>query len=128
MRLLRVELIAVIAWASAGCDDHLVGHDLDAAAPCDREPPLTYENFGEPWLDQHCNGCHSSLLYQHQRTKAPLGVDFDTWQGVLDHAGRIDVRVSDGTMPPAAGPTEEERRLFDEWMQCEVLPIAGRNG
>jgi uncharacterized membrane protein len=54
------------------------------------------------------------------RHDAPLGVDFDTYQGVLDHADRIAVRDGDGTMPPGGGPSEEEHARLAEWIACGV--------
>ena len=35
--------------------------EVDSAAPCaTREFPLSYDNFGEPFLERHCTACHSS--------------------------------------------------------------------
>ena len=35
----------------------------DTGAPCEqRDPALTYANFGEPFLERYCTGCHGSLL------------------------------------------------------------------
>jgi len=110
----------------AGCDDHLVGvHGIEV--PCDRDPPLTFENFGRAHLSAHCTGCHSGYLdTPAEREDAPAGVDLDTWEDLLAHADRVWVRaVSQGGMPPGGGPDQEEQRLFEEWMACEVLPAAG---
>lgn len=38
---------------------------------------LTYENFGEAFMSQHCVSCHSSQVTGSQRFGAPEGVDFD---------------------------------------------------
>lgn len=91
-------------------------------APCVHEPPLTWENAGEPFLDTFCVGCHSSLLPEGQRNDAPVEVNFDTYQGVLDAYTRVLVRVDPAapSMPPAGGPNEEQYAIFHEWLQCEV--------
>ena len=96
---------------------------------CLRQPPLTYENFGDNLLDRHCNSCHSVYSREGQRGQAPLGVDFDTWDDVLEWADRIDARsVSSETMPPAGGMIPEERVLLGEWLRCEVYPALGQVG
>lgn len=91
--------------------------------PCPTVPTLTWENFGKGHLDKHCNGCHSSQIQDHRRNDAPVGVDFDTWDGTVQWGERILVRGLDTEypMPPGGGPSVEELEAFDEWMRCEVL-------
>ncbi len=110
--------------AFGGCDDHLLGVGEYSTLSCVRDPPLTYENFGRGFLAKWCTGCHSSLLRPEQRNLAPVGIDFDTWDGVLAWADRIEERgVPDqGGMPPSGGAGGEDRALFGEWLHCEVLP------
>ena len=119
--------LAVLLWAGLGCDDHLIGPQTVGNVDCSREPPLTWENFGEGSLGLHCNGCHSSLLRPDQRNGAPVDIDFDTWQGTLDWARRIHIRtIVEESMPPGGGPSPAEREMIEEWLQCEVLPLAPR--
>ena len=91
---------------------------------CLRDPPLSYGNFGKGLMGRHCTGCHSSLLPEGQRNLAPVGVDLDTWAGVVQWGPRIEARsVGDApTMPPGGGPTAQERAMLAEWLQCDVLP------
>lgn len=105
-----------------------VGKEGDSATGCERMPPLTYDNFGAGLLEQHCTGCHSSLVPEDHREGAPTGVDFDTYEGVLTWAERIEARaVPDGsTMPPGGGPSEEQRALLHEWLTCTVIPESER--
>lgn len=97
---------------------------------CGRQPPLDYDNFGHAHLDTHCNGCHSSLLPEPDRLGAPLGVDLDTEQGVLDQAERLAVRAvgPEPTMPPGGGPTGDELDHFEEWLDCTLLPQVRDSG
>jgi hypothetical protein len=108
----------------AGCS----GSD-DTDTLCDRGVPLTYESFGQGFLDTHCNGCHSSIISPAQRNGAPEGVNFDTYGGLLQFADRLPPRVidaatdeDDGTqpMPPGGGPTATELAMLHEWLSCEV--------
>lgn len=101
---------------------------VDSAGPCSRSPPLTYDNFGHGLLNQYCNGCHSSILPEDARENAPVGVDFNTYEGVLTWAERIQARATpDGaTMPPGGGPDATDRAMLDEWITCTVLPEKAR--
>lgn len=93
---------------------------------CEREVPLTYDNWGQGFLDTHCNGCHSSIIAPRQRRGAPDTVNFDTYDGVLTFAERIDDRVilakaeDRSAMPPGGGPTAEELAMLHEWLECTV--------
>ena len=89
---------------------------------CAHDPTLTWDNFGNGYVTQFCNACHASTLPAELREGAPMGIDFDTYQGVLDYADRIEVRtVPEGAdMPPGGGPSEEERARLGEWLDCQV--------
>lgn len=89
---------------------------------CDeRSPPLAWENYGQGALDEHCAGCHSSLLRPDQRNNAPVGVDFDTFDGALEWADRALVRtVDEGTMPPGGSLSDADLTLIEEWLVCDL--------
>lgn len=99
------------------------GPEEVAEDPCPSVPALTWENFGKGHLDKHCNGCHSSQILPHQRNNAPVGVDFDTWDGTVQWGERIWIRglSTEAPMPPGGGPGVDELAAFDEWMRCEVV-------
>ena len=97
----------------------------DTATTCDREPPLTYESWGEGFVSKHCTGCHSSLLEAGERNGGTVGVDLDTYSGVLIFAERFEARVlvpETPEMPPGGVPTEEELQMLREWLTCSVYP------
>jgi hypothetical protein len=108
---------ALLALLLAGCmpEEEVV---------CVHDPPLTYDNFGEGFATKFCTGCHSSLVPEEHRMEAPGDYNFDTYEGILTWADKIEPVVLDGEMPPGGGPTEAEKRLFAEWMACDVLPDA----
>ncbi len=118
-------ILSALTLILGGCAP--LGASPDDSAACDRQPPLSYERFGQGVLSKQCTGCHSSYLPEGSRYDAPLGVDFDTYQGVLDWGERILVRtVEERTMPLGGGLSEEELALFEEWLVCGVLPDAER--
>ena len=98
-----------------------------ALGDCDRNPPLTYHNFGKGYIDKHCVGCHSVLIPVDTRAGAPVGVDLNTYEDVLNWVDRIDMRSTGDNpgMPPGGGPSAEERAMLKEWLLCGVFPDAG---
>jgi len=114
-------LLALTLTACPGGEDELPGD-------CDEETYLTWENTGEPFLLTWCTPCHSSHLsgaegadgQPNARQDAPLGSDFDTYESYLEF--QIDVynrsAASNDQMPPAGGPSTEERALLGEWIAC----------
>lgn len=99
-----------------------VGAGGDTAGACDRDPPLDYLTFGKAFVQTHCTGCHSSLVREDQRNDATVGVDLDTYDDVVRWAERIRVRtVEVQDMPPGGGPSDEERELLAEWLDCGVI-------
>ncbi len=116
------ELALVALLAGCGTDT-MVGDDDPLQPP----PPgvcetsyLDYQNFGKPFALDWCRGCHSSVVPANMRQKAPMGVNFDTLDDVRHWSERIALRASgtQPTMPPAGGPSEEERTLLVEWLGC----------
>ena len=89
---------------------------------CPDDSTLTYEDMGGPFVYTWCNGCHSSDMPEGFRGGAPLGVDFDSLEGIRFHADRIWARSGDhnDTMPPVGGPDTDERTLFAEWLACDM--------
>jgi hypothetical protein len=90
---------------------------------CPPDSFVSFENFGGPFLLDHCKGCHSSALPADMRQDAPVGVDFDSLADVRQWAPRIWARAADqnATMPPVGAPGFEERTLLGEWLACGAL-------
>jgi len=103
---------------AAGCGSDEGSPPIDPAA-C-QTSYLDYSNFGEPFLLDWCSGCHSAALPATMRQMAPAGVDFDTLENVRRQKERIAARATGGTptMPPAGGPSAEEREMLAEWISC----------
>lgn len=117
---LRAAGLGLLALWVASCGS---GADSAGSVCAERDPHLTYDNFGKGFISKHCVGCHSSLIAGNQRKGAPPGVDLDTYNGVVTWAYRIEARSlgeSPG-MPPGGGPSEAERARLEEWLGCQVL-------
>jgi hypothetical protein len=99
----------------------LVGCDVPeevVADACPDDTVLTYENFGEPYLLTWCVSCHSSWVAEADRQDAPDGVDFDTYGGFAPYADTAAHLSMIQEMPPAGGPTADDRARFTEWVAC----------
>src|SRR5438445_13336809 len=95
------------------------GDPTPSAPACDKSY-LDYGNFGAPFVLNWCRGCHSSTIPQTQRQKAPMTVNFDTLDDVQNWSERIEALAATDTptMPPAGGPSQAERDLLREWIEC----------
>jgi uncharacterized membrane protein len=111
-----------VALMCTGCES------MEEEDPCDRMPALDYANWGRGFMSKHCTACHSKLVSEDHRNEAPEEVDLDTFANVLHFSSRIEARVlhapEDDLMPPGGGPTEDEKRLLNEWLICSVLPTS----
>ncbi len=87
---------------------------------CPRGTRLTYENFGQGFVRNFCNGCHAAQLDTTQRAGAPLKVDFDTYQNVIVwRAGILAKAGANGApMPPINNVPSLDRAMFAEWLNC----------
>ena len=108
------------AFLMVGCAGD--GADSGGVDSTCRQPALSYSNFGEGFMDKHCNGCHSSYLPEGSRGNAPLGVDLNSYADVLSWVHRVDQRATGDapTMPPGGGPEPSEVRQLEEWLRCAV--------
>ncbi|MBX3213749.1 MAG: c-type cytochrome [Labilithrix sp.] len=113
-RLLALGLAALTLGASACKETTLEDR------PCPPEgTTLTYESFGEGFMDAHCQSCHGAPT--KDRKGAPSGYDFATVEDVRRWRSRIFSRAAadNTTMPPGPDdPPEGEREKLAEWLAC----------
>jgi cytochrome c5 len=121
--------LTAIWFAACGGEEHEEEGE-PSGATCPADSTLTYDTFGQSFMEQYCTGCHSSALSGAARQGAPSDHDFDTLAGIRDvGAEHIDGLAAAGpshvntAMPPAAQsakPSEAERRLLGEWLACGI--------
>jgi len=105
---------AVLSLAACGGTEHLEGTSCPPGGT-----DLTYESFGQPFLDDHCQRCHAENA--GNRNGAPAIYVFDTRDDVIEWQRRIFARAaaSNTSMPPGPdGPGSGERELLAEWLAC----------
>jgi hypothetical protein len=97
---------------------------------CPPGSTLTYENFGQAFMESYCTRCHASDLHGADRHGAPLYHDFDTLLGIIVVADHVDEYSAAGPdavneiMPPDGDkPDLAARTQLGEWLACEVENI-----
>ena len=81
--------------------------------------PGDYQNLGVGLMRSYCTSCHSSLLPSSRRYGAPLGVDFDTLEGIRAWSAESASRILEhGDMPPGGGMTATEKETLGAWLSC----------
>jgi uncharacterized membrane protein len=80
---------------------------------------LRYDNFGSPFIVNWCRSCHSVDLPPDMRQDAPDDINFDTLDEIRAWSFQIKLTTGEGdTMPPAGGPSANERAMLVEWLRC----------
>ena len=111
-------ILALAAWTGTAPPGDDTAGDDGGGDPC-ATSYLTYDNFGAPFVTNWCRSCHSSEVPHDMRQTAPDDVNFDDLDDVRTFADRISFRAGvQKTMPPAGGPSDEERALLVEWVSC----------
>jgi hypothetical protein len=110
--------------SSSSADESTTGVEVPSAVPGRDCPPdsfLDATNFGVPFFTTWCTGCHSSdLVGDAERQMAPSEYNFDSIDVIrtnLLHAYSTAADDHDD-MPPAGGPSPEDRERLGEWLAC----------
>jgi cytochrome c5 len=127
MRCMYRLLSLTVLLAACGGDDHGGDQLMPTNATCPSGSTLTYEGFGQPFVESYCTRCHSSELSGADRNGAPDGHDFDSLEGILSVADHVDQYAAAGPdatnefMPPSdPRPSLAERQMLGEWLACEM--------
>jgi uncharacterized membrane protein len=117
MRAFLTALIIVTACEPAS--DETDEPETPVESGCGEDIPiLTWEGFGRGFMVTYCQGCHATTA--PDRHDAPPNVVFDTEADVALWKDRI-IATAGGepaTMPPAGGPTPEDREKLAAWLGC----------
>jgi cytochrome c5 len=120
--------LALAGWlvvGLVGCTNTTPVFGPPTQSVCTQSSPLTYDNFGKPFMESYCTRCHATALMGDARQGAPTFHDFDTLFGikvVYDHIDETTAAgpaaVNKGMPPDGAKPSDEERRQLGEWLAC----------
>jgi hypothetical protein len=128
MKLYQAIAIAALLLSQmghGGCDEDESVFGPPTESTCPDGSELSYDNFGKPFMEKYCTGCHSSELTGAARHGAPSFHDFDTLYGIKAVSNHIDETTAAGPasintgMPPKSPiPTKMERYQLGEWIAC----------
>jgi len=95
---------------------------LEDPGDCERDPPVSWDNYAHGFVTRYCTSCHSSQLAGADRSGAPAGLDLDSEAAVRAYGGAIRANTlgDDPSMPPGGGPDAAELSLLDEWLTCSA--------
>lgn len=87
---------------------------------CPPDSPLTYRNFGEGLMLDHCTGCHGDEVVEGERSGAPITVNLTTQSQVQDWLERVYARSADTntTMPIVDTISTDDRWRLGDWLAC----------
>lgn len=88
---------------------------------CPPDSSLSWDNFGQRFMERHCTHCHSAdLSGDVARSDAPAVVDLDTVEGVRAWTLRVYERAADDNsgMPPSGSVSQSDRRALGDWLAC----------
>ena len=96
----------------------LVGCVDDNAAFCEDVPTITWDSFGQDFIQHNCLSCHSARAAE--RNGAPVNIVLDTQAKVLEHKERVLHTISGGTpmMPPYGGVDTDDLWQAEVWLRC----------
>ncbi|MEZ4741217.1 MAG: hypothetical protein R3B45_02020 [Bdellovibrionota bacterium] len=94
--------------------------ELNSVINCDEGSSLSYKNFGNAFLLDHCTTCHSSEINNNERLNAPIEMNFDSIELVqIWRANILEVmQKKENSMPPTYELNQEEKDNFINWLRC----------
>jgi uncharacterized membrane protein len=98
--------------------------NLNSGATCPETSELSYESFGQAFMQSYCLRCHTAAISGSAR-RAPPSVNFDDLASIRAAAHMIDQQAGVGPasqreiMPPdEPRPTLDQRMQLSEWLAC----------
>jgi hypothetical protein len=113
MNACRYVSLSFVTAALVACGD---GPGDASGSPCPTDSTLTYANFGQTFMQNHCLACHSAT--------GPESPKLDTLEQVRAASSDIDRSAAAGPnvvntfMPEGMAVDEAERRKLGEWLAC----------
>ena len=108
-----------------GCGGGQESADTGPTPPadtCDDAPVLSWENFGEGFMLEHCQSCHATSAPYRSQTDAPPpeSVSFDTYEQTMVLRTLILASAAGEapSMPPRGGVSPIDIDKLEIWLNC----------
>jgi hypothetical protein len=105
-------LIALFGAPACGGED---GEPTGSICPADST--LTYENFGQEFIQKYCLACHTSKESPKLTTQAAIQANIDE----IDRQAAAGPNATNTNMPESGSVSTEERKKLGEWLACGAL-------
>ena len=91
-----------------------------SAMVCPSGTLLTYENFGQGFMENYCTSCHSRELSVTERGGAPENANFEQKDDIAVWRFPIYSTMFSKvpTMPPQTEVPAYKLQLMNEWLRC----------
>jgi len=108
MRSISAAIVIAGAMATGACDSGSTGAPTKAV--CDQTLELTWDTFGQDFLQTYCVRCHQSFNNLGTVQGRSAAIDSAAGAGPAAH----------NTYMPESGmrPSVEERQLLADWIAC----------
>ncbi len=116
-----IMLLLALACGADKEEDTLPEVQPDTGGFCADAPVLTWNNFGQGLLIEHCQACHAAeATYRDGDNPPPANVFFDTHEDAITWRDRILAVTTgdDPIMPPRGGLSELDRQRIEIWLVC----------
>jgi hypothetical protein len=100
-------LLLVAPLVAVACAQNELGDPSGSTCPADST--LTYQNYGEAFMQHHCARCHDDLS-----THAGVQASIDR----IDRAAAAGPAAVNTYMPEDEDLTEAERKRLGQWLAC----------
>lgn len=110
--------LTLTACPGPGSDELPIADSGDTPDGCVDVPVVDWDNFGQGFLLEACQGCHATTTAD--RYGAPEDVSFDTVEQAWLHADEVlnVAATDDPSMPPRGGVEEDDRVRLRWWLEC----------
>ncbi|HET9933863.1 MAG TPA: hypothetical protein VFQ35_24330 [Polyangiaceae bacterium] len=108
-RLIASLLAAGVLFACSGD-----GLGDSSGSVCPTDSALTYENFGQNFMNTYCVACHASKESPHLGTVEQVRAHI----GEIDRAAASGPKATNTYMPEGGSVPTEERQKLGEWLAC----------
>jgi hypothetical protein len=115
-------LLLVGVFLLVGCENR------QEKISCKNSPIITYANFGQAFIEHHCQSCHSLELVvpgdpvatAEARNFAPVEFEYDSAEDVWRDKDLILITSTgiDPIMPPAGGVFADDQKKLEIWLTC----------
>jgi hypothetical protein len=102
---------ALLVAALAGCKN---SEGIATGSTCPPASTLTYQNFGQAFMDANCTSCHAGRDRPSLTTQAQIKANIAS----VDRQSASGPNATNTVMPEGSDVSEADRKKLGEWLAC----------